>query len=478
MKKHNITLIILLIFAFSIRLISLNQSLWLDEAIQVWSVQNFSLFRLLKDYMPGDFNPPLLHIILWFWTKVFGTSEISIRMPSVIFGTLTVYITYLFSKEIFKDKSKQCLSLLLAATAPLLIYYSQEARPYALACFLSTWSMYSFYQSFIKMRNGKIQYFISTSLMFFSHYLALFIFPTQLLILYLTSKSVKKFIPKLKTFFLPLLSLLLILPILLPQLKIGTSVEGDLPVWQSLSQFSFKALLLIPVKFLIGRIPIDVNLVSLLLVTVPLSVYLYLLFKLIKVKTSRQNPLFILFLSWLIVPIIIGIVISQKVAVFTYFRFLFVLPAFYLLFLFTLKTLKRKSFYLIFSLFLLINIFSSSTYLLNPKHHREDWKSLVSYIHQKDISDKVIILNSVNTPFIYYDQSRSETYDYTQVYDLRFQPYIWLIKYSQPIFEPNNQTEEILLNTGFEEMEEKHFRGDLIVKLMFNLNGSTAYNKN
>jgi len=125
-------LYLILSLAFLLRLVNLNQSLWLDEGIQWWASTSFPLKHLVTEYIKGDFNPPLFHIVLHFWTKVFGTSEISLRFPSVIFGVLTVFFTYKISQIIFKNKTLKIenwelkiseVVALLTATAPLLIYY-------------------------------------------------------------------------------------------------------------------------------------------------------------------------------------------------------------------------------------------------------------------------------------------------------------------------------------------------------------------
>ena len=87
-------LLIILAVGFWIRLVGLNQSLWLDEAIEWWAVTSFSLKQLLFGYMAGDFNPPGHHLLLWFWVRIFGDAEISLRFPSVLFGVGLVYLIY------------------------------------------------------------------------------------------------------------------------------------------------------------------------------------------------------------------------------------------------------------------------------------------------------------------------------------------------------------------------------------------------
>src|SRR3989344_5780647 len=105
-----------------LRLFKLDQSLWLDEAINVTFVKNLDLYALVFDYSIGDFHPPLYHILLRGWVLLFDTSEIAVRLPSVILGLATVYIVYLITKKLFENKTA-LIAATLIATSPLHIYY-------------------------------------------------------------------------------------------------------------------------------------------------------------------------------------------------------------------------------------------------------------------------------------------------------------------------------------------------------------------
>ena len=80
------------------------QSLWRDEAFSyLLAKKNIIeiIFLTAKDY-----NPPLYYLILHFWIKIFGHSEIALRSLSLIFYWATIYIVFLFLTEIFKIKNK------------------------------------------------------------------------------------------------------------------------------------------------------------------------------------------------------------------------------------------------------------------------------------------------------------------------------------------------------------------------------------
>src|SRR5260221_13706296 len=51
----------------------------------------------LGDTLSGlmwDVHPPTWFVGMLFWTKAFGTSLFGIRLPSVLFGTLAILLTY------------------------------------------------------------------------------------------------------------------------------------------------------------------------------------------------------------------------------------------------------------------------------------------------------------------------------------------------------------------------------------------------
>src|SRR3989344_59299 len=136
---------LILILATTLRLINIKQSLWLDEAINVVASQNFTFWDFVTKYPIGDFHPPGYFVLLWIWTRIGGTGEIWVRLPSVFFGIGTVWVIYLLGKELFSKRVGLTGSILLDF-APLHVYYSQEARMYAMATFVVTLSFFFFWK--------------------------------------------------------------------------------------------------------------------------------------------------------------------------------------------------------------------------------------------------------------------------------------------------------------------------------------------
>jgi hypothetical protein len=154
---------------------------------------------------------------------------------------------------------------------------------------------------------------------------------------------------------------------------------------------------------------------------------------------------------------------------------LYIVPAFYLLLTISVKKLSNHYQSAILAGFLLLNLLASGLYLFNPNYHREDWRSVQAQIDSSDKSIPVVIISAVNRPFWYYDQNKHQLLDYSEISATNNAPAIWLIKYAQPIFDPGNQTEKDLTQIyGYKTLEEMHFRGDIIIKLMINESGVQA----
>ena len=138
-KLRNTILILLLLIAFALRLYRLDhQEIWGDEAHSAY-LSKLPLSSAASPRM--ETNPPLYHLILWFWVKLTGSSVFALRFLSLVLGVLTVPLVYGLARLAFGELVG-LLATLLCAISPFQIYYSQEARMYALATFFTTLSMF------------------------------------------------------------------------------------------------------------------------------------------------------------------------------------------------------------------------------------------------------------------------------------------------------------------------------------------------
>jgi mannosyltransferase len=75
--------------------------------------------------------PPLYYALAWLWTQVVGTGPWGLRSLSAVAGVATIPVAYFVGREL-RDRRTGLLAAALVAVNPMLLWYSQEARAYAL----------------------------------------------------------------------------------------------------------------------------------------------------------------------------------------------------------------------------------------------------------------------------------------------------------------------------------------------------------
>lgn len=487
-------IIVILLIGLFLRLININQSLWLDEAVQAITAQKS--FNYIFTEIVGDFHPPLYHFLMHFWVRIFGDSEIAMRMPSVMFGIGTVYLVYLIVKIFFPrihyslfniHYSLPDLVALLMATAPFHVYYSQEARMYSMATFLVAGSMYYFIKvtsdwGLVVSKTKQItnyqpliaKYFLFTVLMLYSDYYGFLILLAQGI--YLLIKKKPKFLilnsclPVGMAIFI-ILFYLPWLPMLITQLKTGILATQVLPEWGKLVNLSFlKALPLTFIKFSIGRITIFNKTLYALFGGFFIFVFGLLItkgcFKGKKLLITNHQSLITL---WFFVPLLTAWLLSLVVPNFQPFRLLLILPAFYILLFLGILTLKNKTWRILAFCFVIsVNLVSLYFYYSNPFFHREDWKGTVTYI--QSFNDGIAVLPSVTSswPWEYYSNSVSGNIKLLSISKgieqvnegqtpLIEEKRIYYIRYLVSLYDPQENILRSLEKQGYSKIKEVSF---------------------
>jgi uncharacterized membrane protein len=454
-----------LLLGLVLRLLSINQSLWLDEATSAVLARDFSFVEILTKFSPGDFHPPLYYLILRSWAMVFGTSAIALRSLSILAGLGGIYILYPIVRELFNNRVAPVSSLLLA-TSGLHIYFSQEVRMYQLASFFVLLAIYYFVKTEKDNRVGDWQRLsIFTALSGMTHYMTIFIVPV-FWIYGILNKKKKSWFKKLLTSHIILFVFgLLWSPTFLNQLSVGFQAKILSPVWwTTLGKSNFKDALLVPVKFTIGRVTWDNKYLYGLIVVTLLSFFGLLIYDAYKKWHKEKHFWFVVL--WLSVPFLVALLLGFWFSVFGYFRLLFLLPAFYVLIALGIDSLKVNLFKFILGLTMAINLLLSVYYLIDTKFHREDWRGLVSYINQSNYLNRGIVIfvtYNQREAFRYYDTDRKiringPAYIY-EGYDI-----IWLMRYAQPIFDPNDKVRKDIESLGYSKIGEHDFNGVTVWK--------------
>jgi len=376
------------------------ESIWLDErcSVRFASLNVSDIF-----FLQGEKNPPLYYIILHWWINIFGDSETSIRLPSVIFGFLSIFMIYKIGNQLF-NKDVGLLSSLLSGLSVFHIRYSQEARTFSLCAFLTLLSIY-FFIRLIEDRSFKhlISYTLASTLLMYSHLYGLFIIISQniyLVVLFFLSKELFKL--NIKRW---ILAQFLLIVLFIPWIQIFIAqtfgfVKGDtwipipslLSIVKSFGAYSSRGILLL----------------LLFLSLLPFSIIKYEgigtgidkrnIFKSIitycqNIRLLNTNKVLLL-LVWLLTPIILPFTVSLFSTPIYATKYTIVSsPAFYLLIAKGISNISHK--YLkvtVISIIIVLSLVYIREYY--TKIDKEQWREVANYIDTNANNDDLLLFNA------------------------------------------------------------------------------------
>ena len=152
------------------------QSFWSDEAVTAGLLQH-GFGDMLRAIPDSESTPPLYYVLAWLWTQVFGLSEAGVRSLSALAGTLTIPVAAWLGTRAVSLRAGVVTAALVAVN-PLLWWYSQEARSYALVVLLTAAATAAF-AGFARDRRGAWTWAIASVLALATHYFAMFIVGPQ-----------------------------------------------------------------------------------------------------------------------------------------------------------------------------------------------------------------------------------------------------------------------------------------------------------
>jgi mannosyltransferase len=113
------------------------QSYRYDEAVTVLRVLHPSLFDTFSAVRHSESSPPLYYMLAWLWSRPFGTGEVGLRSLSALAGTASIVVVYLGAVALPLPRRAGLIAAAIVAVSPVLIWFSQDARAYALAFLLT-----------------------------------------------------------------------------------------------------------------------------------------------------------------------------------------------------------------------------------------------------------------------------------------------------------------------------------------------------
>jgi hypothetical protein len=115
-------------------LLAIRSPLWLDETISFFFIKGG-----LREIMSRQGWPdvPVYSYVLWLWTKVAGSTEVALRIPSVVAMLGAVYLLYRAAWRLF-DRDVGIIAALVFCLHPIIVFAAIDVRPYAFGAFTIT----------------------------------------------------------------------------------------------------------------------------------------------------------------------------------------------------------------------------------------------------------------------------------------------------------------------------------------------------
>ncbi len=170
--------ILLSLAAFVLRVVRLDyRALWWDEGRNIFFARLDWVSAAEMSVRSGDTNPPIYRLLLGMWMDLAGSSPFAVRVLSVFFGVLAVVLLYRLAYELYGMRVGVVAGA-LAAVAPPMVYYSQEAKGYPLVLLgtiCSAWLWLRLHRQFGFGRGagGWVWFGVATLLAVGAHYFAL-----------------------------------------------------------------------------------------------------------------------------------------------------------------------------------------------------------------------------------------------------------------------------------------------------------------
>jgi len=404
-------LIVITVLGLFLRFYNLGfNSLWLDET----ATYSFSVRTLTEIWwetaVGGETNPPLFYWIEHFMLML-GNNEVILRFIPALFGVLSIPLFYLVGKEFF-DRNVGIIAAAGCAFSPFLIYYSQDARTYAMMLFFVALSTLFFLKA---LKSGTLTdwglFGVFSAFAFWSHFYTFVM--TAALVLYtliIWAPHIRTEIKNLKMLSVGIVVFIILsLPLILIALQIFKMSTASSPTWgiqglnfiavtlyrisgfniHQISGFNILSMVVLLTLFLIGFVQaflLDKNkgifLAFIMVFTLVISYFL-----------SFKMPMDSRYLIFLSIVFFIGIAMSYR-AMYTIWS-------------------SRGAVYIIIAILVLVSVPVLVNYY--SSYSNPDWRGFSTALAEKTRpGDLVISVPKSNSLLLdyYYSSAKSQTREY------------------------------------------------------------------
>lgn len=158
------------VIGLGLRLYGINNSLWLDEFGTLWTIEG-DLLEVVRRAFSFQGQSPFYYLTVWACVRLLGTSEITLRLPSLLFGVATIYTAYRLTNDVY-GRNAGMITACFLWIAPAMAQTSVDARPYALALLMAAIMFYGFARATkTGSRNGRWLFITGAVGLFSAHYL-------------------------------------------------------------------------------------------------------------------------------------------------------------------------------------------------------------------------------------------------------------------------------------------------------------------
>lgn len=177
LSKHWI-FIVLLILGLVLRIIFISEQGFSNDELSAWYRTKFSDWDSFwtLGVKTGDMHPAFYQVLLWFWVRIFGDTEFSIRATSLLFYVLNSYLIYRISCKHFTQLSGLLLQGLYVGLT-FMVINTVFARPYNSGTFFLLLAFWAVLELKTSENKWKWTALLSMGLLgaMLSHYFAFFV---------------------------------------------------------------------------------------------------------------------------------------------------------------------------------------------------------------------------------------------------------------------------------------------------------------
>jgi mannosyltransferase len=169
------------------------QSYHHDEIVTATRILPGGFRQAMEAVGSSESAPPLYYALAWLWTQLTGTGEFGLRSLSALAGAATIPVAYWLGRDL-TNLNADCgvdhtiggstpqsarrtgiAAAALVAVNPMLLWYSQEARAYALFALLTALSLLYFVRALDRgARRDFVLWGVFSALALATHYFAAF----------------------------------------------------------------------------------------------------------------------------------------------------------------------------------------------------------------------------------------------------------------------------------------------------------------